>query len=173
VKRQLGTDNATLTSSERRYLDSDLVSADDDRAMTPEGSDIDDDIEACSDDDIDIHHSPQASLEEPKTHKATQIRVLKECISENLEDLLRYTALIRQYSKTKTSTRADYYSPQASDDSDSGDNDSDHGSGGSEKPSLRLQSFRHTLYTFCGENSDQSDTLIHPSRILRIAYMHQ
>lgn len=81
----------------------------------------DGDIEACSEDGIDLLEQETEDASQA-LDKPSIVRALCNSISESVDDLLRYAALIRQFSKAKSESRAEQYSPAASDhdESDSG-----------------------------------------------------
>jgi hypothetical protein len=94
--------------------------------------------------------------------KAWKAQALKDCVLENLHDLLRYAAFIRQYSRLKPKNRADFFSPPASDDS-SDDNDDDD----RDRPSLSAKFKAHIEHVIRRE--------LGPNRYadLELAYMKE
>ena len=152
MKRTFSADNASFKPDDSPSLSADIDSPAGSTDGTPAGSDTDEDIEACSDDDIDIHQAAQGPRETPPFQKAAQVRVLRDCIFENLDDLLRYAALIRQYSRTKTKSRADHYSPPVSDDNSSTNGDEHHDR---KKPSLSVKFSNHAEYVLQREFGPQ------------------
>ena len=101
-----------------------------------ERSDSDEEVEACSEDGISLSESSETSDDGLELTNSSQAPALKGCIAENVSDLLRYAALIRQYSRNKTGKRSDLYSPPGSDDDSSDVDNHDERPGTPSKPSL-------------------------------------
>lgn len=103
--------------------DSGQASSTEDETSEDEASE---DMESSSEGDEhaydDLDHSYSQMLD-----SATLITALCQSIDESIDDLLRYAALIRRTSKTKSETRADRYSPPESDRSESEGNDVSQG----------------------------------------------
>lgn len=92
-----------------------------------EDEEEDDDIGSYSEDGTESSSEDGADKSKPALSKDYTIHALCNSAKENVEDLLRYAALIRQHSASKVKDREELHSPQRSEEDDS---DASHDEGG-------------------------------------------